>query len=290
MLRISIIIPTYNRPARLASCLESLAQQDLPMEHFEVIVVDDGGQTSLDPVVRPFQDILNISLVKQQNTGPAGARNTGVANASGEFIAFIDDDCAPAEEWLALMTGYLQQDSSRMYGGYTANALEDNIYSSASQALIDFLYGYFNADPQQAHFIASNNMTMARELFETVGGFDTSFPGACGEDRELCDRWLYLDHRITYVPDARIFHSHDLSLRTFWKQHFNYGTGAKRYWECKTRREQASMKVEPLSFYLELISYAWSKKLPHPLPLSFLMLLSQFANTAGFMWAKLLDR
>jgi sulfatase maturation enzyme AslB (radical SAM superfamily) len=69
---------------------------------------------------------------------------------------------------------------------------------------------------------------------ETVGGFDTSFPGACGEDRELCDRRLYLDHRITYVPDARIFHSHDLNLRTFWKQHFNYGTGAKRYWDHRT--------------------------------------------------------
>ena len=290
MVRVSVIIPTYNRPARLASCLESLAQQGLPMEHFEVIVVDDGGRTSLDPVVRPFQDRLNISLVKQQNTGPAGARNTGVANASGEFIAFIDDDCTPAKDWLALMTGYLQQDSSRMYGGYTANALEGNIYSSASQTLIDFLYGYFNADPQQAHFIASNNMAMARELFEKVGGFDTSFPGACGEDRELCDRWLYLDHRITYVPDALIFHSHDLNLRTFWKQHFNYGTGAKRYWECKTRREQAAMSVEPLSFYLELISHAWSKKLPRPLSLSFLMLLSQLANTAGFMRGKLFDR
>ena len=103
-------------------------------------------------------------------------------------------------------------------------------------------------------------------------------------------RWLYLDHRITYVPNARIFHSHDLNLGSFWKQHFNYGTGARRYWERKTRHEQASMTVEPLSFYLELISYAWSKKRPRPLSLSFLMLLSQFANTAGFMRAKLFDR
>ena len=288
MPRISVIIPTFNRPARLASCLESLARQNYPVEYFEVIVVDDGGHTSLDGVTRPFQDILNIKLVKQQNTGPAGARNTGVANASGELIALIDDDCAPAEDWLATLTQHLQQDPSRMYGGYTVNALDDNIYSTASQLMIDFLYGYYNADPDQARFLTSNNMAMTRSLYEAVGGFDTSFPGACGEDREFCDRWLYLGHRISFVPDARILHSHDLTLHSFWKQHFNYGTGAKRFWECKVRREQASRQTEPFTFYADLVSHAWRKKLPHRFALSLLMILSQFANTTGFLRARFL--
>ena len=288
MVTTSVIVPTYNRPAQLASCLQSLARQDYPAEHYEVIVVDDGSPNKLDPVINPLQDSLNISLVKQQNTGPAGARNTGVANASGQFIAFIDDDCAPAEDWLAMMTRHLQEDPSRMYGGLTMNALGDNIYSTASQLMIDFLYDYYNADPQQARFLASNNIAMARKLFEEAGGFDTNFPGACGEDRELCDRWLYLGHQISYVPDARIFHSHDLNLRSFWRQHFNYGTGAKRFWECKARREQTSMQTEPPSFYWDLLTYPFSKKLRRPLALSSLMLLSQFANITGYLRAKFL--
>jgi GT2 family glycosyltransferase len=286
MVKISIIIPTYNRPARLASCLESLVQQSYPRENFEVIVVDDGGSVDLEPDIESVDTSLNIKLVRQKNTGPAGARNTGVANATGEFIAFLDDDCALSENWLPIITQYLQNDGSRMYGGLTINALEKNLYSSASQAMIDFLYGYYNTVPEKARFLASNNMAMSRTLFDAAGGFDTSFPGACGEDRELCDRWLQLGHPISFVSEALIFHYHHLGLRSFWKQHFNYGTGAKRFWESKARRNQGARKTEPPAFYRGLITYAWTEKLNCPLPLSLLMVLSQFANVAGFIREK----
>lgn len=287
MPRISVIIPTYSRSASLASCLDSLTRQDYPRENFEVIVVDDGGQVDLEPIIESVASRLNINLVRQKNTGPAGARNTGVANATGEYIAFLDDDCALSENWLSIITQYLQHDSTRMYGGRTINALETNLYSAASQAMIDFLYGYYNAVPEKARFLASNNMAMARELFDAAGGFDSSFPGACGEDRELCDRWLYLGHPISYVPEPLIFHYHDLGLRSFWKQHFNYGTGAKRFWESKARRNQGSRKTEPPAFYLGLVTYAWTEKLNRPLRISLLMVFSQFANAAGFMREKI---
>ena len=287
MPKISIIIPTYNRPGPLTACLESLARLRYPREQFEVIVVDDGGSLDLGPIIDPLRDVINIGLITQENTGPAGARNKGAANAKGEFIAFTDDDCVPQEDWLAIFVQHLQQDPAKMYGGHTVNLLENNIYSTASQALIDYLYGYYNSSPGQAHFCASNNMAVAKKLFDDIKGFDSTFPGACGEDRELCDRWLHSGRAMSYIAEAKINHNHNLSFNTFLQQHFNYGTGALRFRQARTARGQKPQRTEPPAFYFGLVSYAWKKRGHRPLSLSALLVLSQVANVAGFTWAKL---
>ena len=284
---ISIVIPTYNRPAGLAACLESLALQTYPLKNIEVIVVDDGGSVNLEPVIRPFLDKPGVRFLRQNNTGPAGARNAGVSHASGEFISFVDDDCVLPEDWLATLIPHLKADPSKMYGGYTANMLGDNIYSVTSQLLIDYLYEYYNTDPGQARFLASNNMSMSRDLFVAAGGFDADFPGASGEDRELCDRWLDLGHFICYVPDVRVLHGHQLNFRSFCRQHYNYGTGAIRFWQRKSERQQVKFRIEPTTFYTGLMSYAWTKKLSRPVPVSFLMMISQVANAMGFIYTKI---
>ncbi len=283
---ISIIIPTFNRPARLAACLESMTRLRYPKEGFEVIVVDDGGNADLGVIIDKVRESINVRLITQNNTGPAGARNAGAANATGEFIAFTDDDCTPAQDWLTALAQRWRQDPAKMYGGHTVNALESNIYSAASQSLIDYLYSYYNADPERARFFASNNMAMARNMFEAAGGFDTNFPAASGEDRELCDRWLQLGHGMTLVPEARVYHHHGLTFRTFWTQHFNYGTGAWRFRQSRRLRQRDALKIEPLTFYLNLVGHAGKKKLHRRHAISALMVLSQIANAAGFFRAK----
>ncbi|HLF32347.1 MAG TPA: glycosyltransferase [Xanthomonadales bacterium] len=283
---ISIIIPTYNRPVLLQSCLEAMTRLQYPKEHFEVVVVDDGGNVDLDPVIGALRGALSVRLVKQENTGPGGARNNGVAHATGKFIAFIDDDCSPFEDWLTVLARRLEQDSSRIYGGHTLNALESNVFTSASQSLIDYLYSYYNGDAEKARFFTANNMAMDRNLFLTSGGFDISFTEASGEDRELCDRWLHLGGGLSFVPEARILHRHELNLGSFLKQHFIYGTGAWRFRECKRLRDRVRPKLEPLVFYVNLMRHACMKKLHRPFLLSLLLVLSQVANFAGFVWAK----
>lgn len=96
----SIVIPTYQRPQQLAVCLQALTRLDYPRNRFEVIVVDDGGGISLDESVAPFRAALNITLLRAPHAGPANARNVGAANAKGDFLGFIADDCAPAADWL----------------------------------------------------------------------------------------------------------------------------------------------------------------------------------------------
>lgn len=160
----SIIIPTYARPGQLAACLQSLAHLDYPHDCFEVIVVDDGSETLPEDVVASFRDQLDLTMLTQTHAGPAVARNTGAAQARGEFLAFTDDDCAPASNWLQVLGAHLIKEPDCAIGGRTLSAFPANRYSAATQFMIDYLYSYYNPDPNQSRFFASNNFLAGRSL------------------------------------------------------------------------------------------------------------------------------
>jgi GT2 family glycosyltransferase len=244
----SIVIPTYARPGQLAACLQSLARLDYPRDRFEVIVVDDGSDTSPNAVVTPFHDQIDVTLLTQAHAGPAAARNTGA-------------------------------------GGQTLNALPDNPYSTASQLLIAYLRVYYGVEPHQARFFTSNNLALRAKHFHAIGGFDTTFPRAAGEDREFCDRWLYHGYRMTYAPEVLVYHTHVLTFRTFWRQHFNYGCGAFRFRQARAQRAHGRIRLEPRSFYLNLLHYPFSQARDWRAPLlAALLVVSQVANATGFLW------
>lgn len=283
---ISIIIPTYNRPERLDRCLSAIACLDYPKERFEVIVVDDGSQMSLTPVVETFRSQLNLSLITQANAGPAAARNAGAAKAQGEFLVFTDDDCQPAPDWLTALETQFQETPDCLLGGTTINALPNNPFASASQALIDYVYSYYNADRRRARFFASNNIAVPTKPFRAIGGFDVSF-SAASEDREFCDRWLRQGYPMVYAPEAVVYHAHPLTLRSFWQQHFNYGRGAYRFHQMRSRCTPTQRSREPLSYYLNLLTYPFRRASQHPtLLLANLLVLSQLASTLGLLWER----
>jgi GT2 family glycosyltransferase len=281
----SIIIPTYNRPQQLTTCLESLTRLDYPRKHFEVILVDDGSETPLAPVVAGFQNQLNLKLLRQSNAGPAAARNTGARQALGEFLVFTDDDCAPAPNWLNTLAARFAVAPDRIIGGKTLNALPGNIFSTTSQLIVDVVYAHYNANPEQARFFASNNLALSAEKFQALGGFDPNFHTS--EDREFCDRWLYHGHQMLYASDVQIYHAHKMTLRSFWRQHFGYGRGAFRFHQIRFRRGLGQIKVEP-EFYIKLLTYPFvltSTSQPRLL-LALLFILSQVASTVGFFWER----
>ncbi|MFN2454916.1 MAG: glycosyltransferase family 2 protein [Pyrinomonadaceae bacterium] len=98
-MRISIIIPLYNKAPYLRRALDSIARQTF--SDFEVIVVDDGSTDDGARIVADYAD-ARVRLITQSNAGPGAARNRGIAEAQGEFIAFLDAD----DEWLP---GYLEE-------------------------------------------------------------------------------------------------------------------------------------------------------------------------------------
>ncbi|MDJ0691889.1 MAG: glycosyltransferase [Xenococcaceae cyanobacterium MO_188.B32] len=288
-LKFSIVIPTYNRPERLENCLTAIAQLDYLRDRFEAIVVDDGSKTPLDSVVTPLQDKIQIKLFRQANAGPAAARNRGAKEAQGEFLVFTDDDCQPLPNWLTQFAISLANAPAAMIGGRTINALADNPFSTASQKLIDYLYEYYNPASGKKAFFASNNIAMPKSGFDSLGGFDVSFPLAAAEDRDFCDRWE-AKYPMVYNPQAQINHYHHLSVKSFWRQHFGYGRGAFCFHQLRSQRTAKQIEVEPLSFYFDLLAYPFSQATEQPkILISSLFFLSQVANVAGFFWESKLN-
>ena len=282
----SIVIPTYSRPKQLANCLQSIARLDYPRDRFEVIVVDDGSPMPPEDVVDSFHDRLNVTLLTQTHAGPAAARNTGAARTKGEFLAFTDDDCAPAPDWLQALAVRFATAQDCAIGGQTLNALPANLCSTASQSLIGYLYAYYNTNPNQACFFTSNNLAVPAGRFRAAGRFETTYTRAAAEDREFCDRWLYYGYRLIYAPEVLVYHAHALTFRAFWRQHFNYGHGAFGFRQTRAQRGQRRIRVEPLSFYLNLLRYPFSQS--HGprmrLLLAGLLTASQVANGTGYLW------
>lgn len=274
---ISIIIPTYNRPQPLAACLESLTHLAYPRQRWEVIVVNDGGCAPPLTV-----DLPHLHVLTQANAGPAAARNRGAAQAQGDLLAFLDDDCRPHPHWLDKLAARLAADPDCLAGGQTLNALPRNPYASASQLLIDYLYVYYNRAPAGPAFFTSNNFALSRDSFRAMGGFDVTFPLAAGEDREFCHRWRRRGGRLAYEPAALVYHAHHLTLRSFARQHFQYGRGAYHF----HHRRQERVAVEPLPFYTNLVLFPFARAglSVRSLGLAGLLAGSQLANAAGFFY------
>jgi glycosyltransferase involved in cell wall biosynthesis len=284
----SIIVPTFNRPGQLTACLQALTRLDYPRAHFEVIVVDDGSERPIEAAVSSFCNQLNITLITQPHSGPAIARNKGATHAKGELLAFTDDDCIPIPDWLKALAMRFAETPEDMIGGRTLNVLLDNLYSAASHFLIEYLYSYYNAKSDQARFFTSNNLALIADRFHRIGGFNTFFPHAAAEDREFCERWLLHGFRMTYAPEALIYHAHRLTLHSFCRQQFNYGRGAFRFHQLRARRRLHHFRLEPLSFYANMLRYPLSEiRGPKKYLILALIVLSQGTNAAGFLWEML---
>ena len=281
----SIIVPTYARPEKLTACLQSFAKLEYSRNRFQVIVINDSNEISVETTIAPFQNQLNLVLISQPNSGPATARNTGAFVAKGKFLVFTDDDCTVASDWLQTLEIQFKKTPDCLIGGRTINALPNNIYSTASQQLIDYLYSYYNAIRNQAKFFTSNNFALTANSFQKIGGFDKNFSLAAGEDREFCDRWLNSNYSAVYASEIVVYHSHQLTLYKFWKQQFNYGRGAFLFQQITAKRGDG--KLQNFTFYINLLNYPFSQSSGiQKLFIAGLFLVSQVAIVAGLFWEK----
>jgi GT2 family glycosyltransferase len=275
----SIIIPTYKRPQALQDCIEALSRLEYPRHRFEIIIVDDGGGIPLMPLLTPFVNKMVIKVVSQPNAGPAAARNFGAMHASGDFLAFTDDDCEPDRHWLEALSAGLASTPDGLVGGRTVNALTSNPYAQASQTIIDVVYAHYNSPPRKVEFFASNNIAVSAKTFESVSGFDPGF--RTSEDRDLCDRLRSKGCPLRYVPDAVIFHAHTLTFRSYWEQHSGYGRGAWLYHAARSQRGSGKFKPD-WHFYRALVSAPFHRTSPWSATRDLLLILvAQMANAVG---------
>ena len=277
VLAASVVVPTFQRPDRLAACLDALRAQDAAAagHAFEVVIVDDGSEPRVDPALcaDPGQAHA-IRLLRQANAGPAAARNRGAREARGRLLAFTDDDCRPAPGWLSALIAASAAEEAALLGGRTVNGETDNVFSAASQDLIGFL------DAEDQRYFASNNIACAREAFFALGGFASGFPLAGGEDRDLGLRWGASGRPLRRVPDAVVAHHHALTPRGFWRQHANYGRGARH---LRARgAEGGGHAFASLAWYAALVSWPLRTRQERGWRRAGLLAAAQLATAWGF--------
>jgi GT2 family glycosyltransferase len=282
---VSVVIPTFARPRALRECLDALAHQTMPKTDFEVVVVDDGSPGSLADVVAEAAPRLAARLVRQENAGPAAARNRGVREALGPLVAFTDDDCRPSPCWLERLVAAERERPGTLVGGSTVNGLPNDLFAATSQLIVDMVYEHFNADPEHAYFLTSNNIVCSRARLLTIGGFDERFRLAA-EDRDFCDRWRAAGFGIAWRPDATIEHRHAQTLGTFVGLHYRYGRGAHMYKVKRSVRGTGTMQ-EDIGFHATLPRRLWGRlgrelAYGRAVPIGSALVLWQVANAVGF--------
>jgi glycosyltransferase involved in cell wall biosynthesis len=286
-LTFSIVVPTYRRRRQLERCLHAVAALDYPRSQFEVIVVNDGAAAATEEcVARARVDGLQLRSIAQRQRGPAAARNAGAALARGRLLAFTDDDCLPAADWLTRLERHLNANASAIVGGHTRNALAGVPCAAASQALIDFLYDYYQHSTAGARFFTTNNLAVHAREFHSAGGFDETFPLAASEDREFCERWQRRGGTLVYAADALVDHAHPLPFGRYLRQHFTYGRGAD--FLRRSRPNGVRRHSEPPWFYWKLVTYPFGRvPLLRAISLFVLLTLAQLAYVSGYLFQRL---
>ena len=240
----SIVAPTYKRPQALARLLRGIEELDFPLASVEVVLVDDSGSGGIEDVVGPFRARLEIRVLSSPHLGPAPARKIGVNAARGRYLAFTDDDCVPATDWLTRLDAGFAGNPEAAIGGPTINALAANPYSTATQAMIDYLQEQSNRG--EVRYLTTSNVAFPAAGLRAVDALDSSWHIWGGEDRNLSRVWRSAGGQMLYDAQLRVYHSHPLNFKTYWNQHFRYGCGSSRF-----HRESG---FESAGFYLGLLT------------------------------------
>lgn len=281
MFRISVVIPTLDRPDPLSRCLQALAPS-FPSDA-ETIVVSDGGSVDLRPWLAPFVELLHLRYIVAPHGGPASARNHGLAAARGDIVAFIDDDCRPRPGWLLVLTAGVSLSPPRATGGTTCNGLVSNAYAEVAQLVLDLVAQHERETYGRESFFPSNNLAFPAETLRRLGGFDESFRTA--EDRELCRRWRQAGFGLARVPEAIVDHDADLNFIGFLRQFFAYGQGSARF----HLSGDTSSCGASVAFHLRLPRFVGPELVRHGprrgAGLLGLFVLWEVANLAGFLTA-----
>ena len=195
-MKVSVVIPTHNLAGLVKEAIQSVLDQTY--QDFEIIVVDDGSTDDTRAVIATIGD-PRLQYIYQENRGLAGARNTGIALARGEYIAFLDADDVFLPNKLMDQTSVLdsQPDLGLVAGGYVFTdeagqpVAEQRHWQDSPQLDVKtWLYG--------CPFIV-NAVLVRREWLSRVGGFDPALRRV--EDRDLWLRLAYHGCRMAWSPD-----------------------------------------------------------------------------------------
>jgi glycosyltransferase involved in cell wall biosynthesis len=211
---VSFIIPAYNAAGNIGKCIDSVLAQRVPLE---VIVVDDGSTDGTARIVKKYGK--RVSYVRQENRGPASARNRGLRLSRGGFVAFVDSDVMLPKGWAKQALVLLEPKEIAGAGGPG----KSRGGSLVSQALDGLLMG--ETKPNEDRLIgsvATMDIVYKRSAIKGMR-FDESFRSASGEDPDFNFRLIKRGFKLVYSPRLWVHHRHPMTLKGVLLKWYNYG-------------------------------------------------------------------
>jgi len=213
--RVSVVVCSYNGARTIRDTLEGLKRLEYPS--YEVIVVNDGSTDATPRIASEYAP----KLISTENRGLSAARNTGWQEATGEIVAYIDDDAYPDPHWLQFI-------AHRFMTGDWVGVGGPNIAPPGDGPIAECVA---NAPGGPVHVLVTDieaehipgcNMAFRRDALAAIGGFDTRYRAA-GDDVDVCWRLQERGGRIAFHAGAMDWHHRRNSIVMYWRQQKGYG-------------------------------------------------------------------
>jgi glycosyltransferase involved in cell wall biosynthesis len=191
---ISVIIPTYNEEANIASCLQSLARQTIPRSEYEIIVVDGNSADATRTIAEQYADVVMIQTSKKVG----GARNDGVLRAKGEIVATTDADCILPPEWLSVIAEHFKAtDVVQLYGPVYPK--EEGFKNTLSLSCAN-AFSRIGYHTHTLYYTLGCNTAFRKEAFIRAGMYRCI---DAGDDLEIARRMRILG-RVVFISRMRV--------------------------------------------------------------------------------------
>jgi len=209
---VSVIIPAFNSEKTIGQTLESLANLDYPRDKLEIIVVDDA---SSDKTIEVALSCGTKVIRRKKRGGCAVAKNTGIANAKNEIIAFVDSDVTITKNWLRELISPFKDPTVGAIGGRIRNRFEKH---NALEKFVEYDC-YYRTRKESTKSAPGSNSAYRKEVFDVVGELDPYL----GEDPDFSYRVASHGFRVIFNDKAVVYHPFPNTLLAYFKKQVYYG-------------------------------------------------------------------
>lgn len=213
----SIVVPAYNAARTLGECLAACLAQTVPVE---VLLVDDGSTDDTCAIAKRYA----VQYLRQDNAGPAAARNFGARSANAKILVFTDSDCVPEADWIERLLGAFTYGAVAVGGSYGI-ANPGSLLARMVHEEIRLRHARLDGE---VDFLGSFNVAYDRERFWDAGGFDENFKAASGEDNDLAYRLSDRGGTLRFTDDAVVRHYHPERFVPYLRTQSRHG-----FWRMK---------------------------------------------------------